>query len=178
MGIYCKKTFRNRPFESYGWGFRDSCLGLKRIITCAQKFTKREGKYPLLNIHGCLQLKQPSQNICSSICVSDFVGNITLKGYATNKQIAIYTLKLLHADWLSARGGRYHYFDGFVHTGTQNVLSELIPAHLEVLGTVTEKVETYINGKADLAQPGVVKATEAALAQHKATLNLMKKSEM
>ena len=152
---------------NYGGGFRASCLGCKRIITCTQNFTKKEGKGASLNIQGQLLLKQPSQVVCSSVYVSELTGNVALKGYATNKQIVTYVLKNREAPYFRGNffggGGRTCYGDGFINTGTQNAIHELIPAHLEVLGTVTGKVETFINGKADAAQPGVVKATEAAL---------------
>lgn len=152
---------------NYGGGFRASCLGCKRIITCTQNFTKKEGKGASLNIQGQLLLKQPSQVVCSSVYVSELTENVALKGYATNKQIVTYVLKNREAPYFRGNffggGGRTCYGDGFINTGTQNAIHELIHAHLEVLGTVTGKVETFINGKADAAQPGVVKATEAAL---------------
>jgi|GEM_PF-3076811 len=160
--------------SNYAWGFRDSCLGCKRIITNVQNFTRKEGKRALFTVHNRLVLKQSSQTVCSSICASTLEGAISLKGYATNKQVITYVLKNTAHRYFSGNffgdGARTVYWDSFVHSGTQISLKELISSKLEVLGTVTGKVETFVNGKADKAQPGVVKATQAALAQHKAKL--------
>ncbi len=159
----------------YAWGFRDSCLGCKRIITNIQNFTRKEGKSALFIVHDRLVLKQPSQTVGSFMYASNLDGTISLKGYATNKQVITYVLNCVHTSYFKGNffggGGRTVYWDGFVHSGTQTSLNELISSKLEVLGTVKGKVETFVNGKADKAQPGVMKAVAATFEQYQQKLD-------
>ena len=70
-------------------------------------------------------------------------------------------------------GGHYFYWKNSWNKNPKQPKPEILATlttTIQVLGTVTGKVETLVNGKADKAQPGVVKATQAALAQHKAKL--------
>jgi len=161
--------------DYYSESFRSGCIGCKRIVTSEQKFTRREGKKSLFIVHGCLHLKQPSQIICGYVSASGFEGNMSLKGFATFKQIATFTFRCTDQQYFEGNffggGGRTVYSDSFVQSGTQTVLNELVPSVMEVVGNVTGKIETYINGKADKAQPGVVKVTGKALDKWKEKLN-------
>lgn len=158
-------------------GIRGSCLGCKRIVTQAQNFTRRQGVVSNFYIVGSLVLNQNTQVVCSNI----FVGKdlmiktvVQLKGFAALQKNVTFVLKNVQQNYCGGNffggGSRTIYDDAFVQQGAQDSIYDLIPARLEVLGTVTGKVETFINNKADAAQPGLVKTTEAALAQHEEKL--------
>ena len=162
--------------SGYEWGFRDRCLNCKRVITNIQSFTQRQGRPSNFCVLGSLGLNQSSQVICSHL----FIGNalrvqstINIKAYATHQQIMSYVLNTRSAYFkgnVFGGGGRTVYWDSFVHANTQTSIHEKIPSTLELLGTSTGKIETFINGKADTTQAVVIKATEAKYEQHKNAL--------
>ena len=147
------------------------------MITNIQSFTQRQGKPSDFCVLGSLALNQNSQVICSHL----FIGNslrvqstMNIKAYATHQQIMTYILKNTRSAYFEGNffggGGRNVYWDSFVHANTQTSLQEKIPSILELLGTSTGKIETFINGKADTTQAVVIKATEAKYEQHKNAL--------
>jgi len=163
--------------SGYGWDFRDHCLNCKMVITNIQNFTQRQGKPSDFCVLGSLALNQNSQVVCSSL----FIGNalsvqntMNIKAYATDQQIMTYVLKNVKSAYFRGNmfggGGRTVYWDSFVHTNTQTSIHERILSTLELLGTSTGKIETFINGKEDTTQPVVIKATEAKYEQHKNAL--------
>lgn len=122
-------------------------------------------------------MNQNSQVVCSHLFIGDTLrvqSTINVKAYATHQQIITYILKNTRSAYFKGNffggGGRTVYWDAFVHANTQTSIHEQIPSTLELLGTSTGKIETFINGKADTTQPVVIKATEAKYEQHKKAL--------
>lgn len=167
--------------KNYTGKFRDNSqssnvwVGYRRMQHLQQNFTSKEGKHSSLLIGGdCILIGQSTLRY-SNIFVG---GKVQIKNTLTlyGVQILKKTIEaaFYHQDIRGCRHGfrgHPHYHDYWFGDIAENISSlELIPSTLEVLGTVTGKVETFVNGKADSAQPGVVKATETALMQHKSKL--------
>ena len=146
-------------------------IGYKRVTVSEQTITRNCGKKSVFGVMGDLKLMAETHvNACSEIfCGSNLnvVGVFKLQSSAPYRKTKI-------DEWEKTSSRRWHrreYFtDAFVQKNLINDLIDPIPSTLELLGTSTGKIETFINGKADTTQAVVIKATEAKYEQHKNAL--------
>lgn len=146
-------------------------IGYVRKIFYNQEYKIKEGKRSFFHCNGALVLQINSICLCSDMFIGKdlkLINDLKIHAYANNtKEVkAIWTCTSMRS-W----HGRGYFCDSFVDKNTIINVETLIPTHIEVLGTVTGKVETFVNGKADKAQPGVVKAVAANFEQYQQKLD-------